>query len=53
MKLKNSLEGLKGKFEQSEERMSKLEGRKTEIIVWRTERKKKKNEQSKELVGHH
>lgn len=41
MKLKNSLEGLKGKFEQSEERMSKLEGRKTN---YRLKNRKKKEE---------
>lgn len=45
MKLKHLLEGLKGKFEQSEERMSKLEDRKTEITksVEQTEKRRKMN----------
>lgn len=45
MKLKHLLEGLKGKFEQSEERMSKLGDRKTEITksVEQTEKRRKMN----------
>lgn len=36
---KNLLEGFRGRFEQAKERISKLEGKRMEIIEWGTENK--------------
>ena len=54
--MKKSLEGFKGRFEQAEERISKIEDKTMEIIKSKEQKEKKdwrKETEPKGSVGHH